>query len=384
MFSFEHLSKNVESGLYAATVKGILLYHLNVTKRLVTYGNLAAATAGLPKGGQLAQALERIAEDDHLNKRHISTAIVVNEKTGLPGAGFFNQCRSLGHPVPKSPEGELLFWKQLLNHLNVLPFGAAFDFDGMGAGIDPALKEAAAGKDIHTVGEVGILAGIWSSPEAGDRKPVPDISLHPEIKAFRDKAASTARERIAPRAFPHIQINPQEEKVVGTVKPGGMGVHRTPESHRFRNNPASCGHANEVPHVCKCYDDCYCKGRTCPVPGTADKELESKLIEEAILREKELNQQVDREEEVERRTIVAKDLKEGDEVVLFIESGQPCKVVKVATVTLKLMIESQSKPPYWAVNWTDTEGVQYGCFSYTHLLVKGAPPPVEKPASKLP
>jgi hypothetical protein len=371
MFSFEHLSKNVESGLYAATIKGILLYHLNVTKRVVTYGNLAVATQSLPKGGQLAQALEKIAEDDHLNKRTISTAVVVNEKTGMPGAGFFNQCRQLGHPVPRSPEGELLFWKQLLNHLDVLPFG------GEESSIDPSiLRQAAGNRDVHTVGEVGILEGMWRSPEAGDvdRQPVPDISLHPEIKDLRDKAANKSRAR----AFPHILIEKQEDKVVGTVADRGVGVHRTPPEHQFKNNPGSCVHANEAPNVCPCHETCYCKTRTCKTK--ADETLVTALMGEAIPREKELGRQVEQEEDAEqRRTILAKNLKEGD-VVLLIE---PLKEVKVSTVEPRLMIEGGGKTR-WVIDWTDTEGVRYSCADYTHLNLRGSAPKEPAPSSKLP
>ncbi len=30
-----------------------------------------------------------------------------------------------------------------------------------------------------------------------------------------------------------------------------------------------CDHANEVPMTCRCADNCYCKGNTCPVPHVA-------------------------------------------------------------------------------------------------------------------
>lgn len=381
MFSFEHLSKNVESGLYAATIKGILLYHINVSKRVVSYGNLAAATQGLPKGGQLAQALERIAEDDHLNKRHISTAIVINEKTGMPGAGFFNQCRGLGHPVPKSPEGELLFWKQLLVQLDVLPFmGETATITRSGDSLDPGLLRKAAGDlDIHKLGEVGILETMWRAPGSPstyvDQQPVPDISLHPEIKNLRTKMAEKSRAR----AFPHIMIERQEDRVVGTVG-GGMGVHRTPPEHQFKNSPASCAHANENPSVCKCHETCYCKTRTCRMK--VDENLVKALMDEAIPREKELSRQVDQieqEEAAENRTILAKNLKEGDRVALT----DPLKTVKVSTVEPRLMIEGGGKTR-WVIDWTDTEGVRYSCADYTHLNLRVPAPAEPAPSSKLP
>lgn len=395
MFSFEHLSKNVESGLYAATVKGILLYHINVTKRVVSYGNLATATQGLPKGGQLAQALERIAEDDHLNKRPLSTAVVVNEKTGMPGAGFFNQCRGLGHPVPKTPEAELLFWKQLLTHLDVLPFmGETAVISRSGDSLDPALLRKAAGDlDIHAVGEVGILENMWRAPDNPnyvDQQPVPDISLHPEIKGYREKAAAQARERAVPkRAYPHILIEKQEDRVVGTVGPFGMGVHRTPPEHQFKNNPASCAHANENPNVCKCHETCYCKTRTCRTK--ADENLVAALMDEALPREKELGQQVDEEEAAEQmsklepKAILASTLKEGD--VLNLMRAGFLKPVKVAKVTTKTVLKHQGDKNL-EVQWTDTEGNSFECSAATHLIVMVPPmpetPTLEVPSSKLP
>lgn len=40
-----------------------------------------------------------------------------------------------------------------------------------------------------------------------------------------------------------------------------------------RKSAVLCDHANEVPAVCKCPSDCYCKSHTCkPKAGTADPE----------------------------------------------------------------------------------------------------------------
>lgn len=397
MFSFDHVAKNVETSLFAATVKGVLLYHINVSKRLISYGELATATKGLPKGGQLAQALERIAEDDHLNKRILSTAIVVNQNTKMPGEGFFKQCRSLGHPVPTTPEGELLFWKQLLGKLDVLPLMCDIGLMGCESAIDPALLKSAAGdKDIVKEGEVGILAGLWRNPEVPpyeDRQPVPDISLHPEIKDLRTKLADTSRAR----AFPHILIEKPDERVVGHVGQRDRQGRRMSDRN---TTPASCEHANENPHVCKCPSNCYCKENTCKRLADPNPEktqiLNEIMVSEALPRERELNQQVDQAEEgalireaidqaktaqqeaaSERKTIQAKDLKEGDVVMLL----EPLKTVTVKTVEPRLMIESLKS--HWVINWTDTEGTLYSCVGYTILTLKVRAPGAA-PASNLP
>jgi hypothetical protein len=180
MFSFDHLSKDVEHGLYAATIRGILLYHMHCTQRLISYGDLAIATQNMPNGGQLAHALERIAEDDYQAKRPISTAIVVSTKEGLPGHGFFKQCRSLGFEFEDTAEGRVVFWEQQLTALG-------FEFEDTDAGRSrfwdqqiTALGKGYPKPDVHRNSrhlanrvangleaqhEVSILELLWNSEE---------------------------------------------------------------------------------------------------------------------------------------------------------------------------------------------------------------------------
>lgn len=157
MFTFDRLSKDVDAGIYAATIRGILLHQIHIEKKVTTYGRLAQATASLPKGGQLAQALQKIAEDDFQAKRPLSTAIVVNETTGLPGTGFFKQARELGLPVDANEASEASFWRDQLFRLGeVQPLS-----DGP---LDVLIKVGAAqGKTLDKDGELGILSGIWDA-----------------------------------------------------------------------------------------------------------------------------------------------------------------------------------------------------------------------------
>jgi len=107
--------------MYASMVRGIVLYHAHHLKLLTTYGAIASATKVLPRGGQLAQAIALITEDDHKAKRPLSTAVVVNSKTGRPGSGFFIQCRQLGFEIGESDDDELDFWYAQLFKLGVQP-----------------------------------------------------------------------------------------------------------------------------------------------------------------------------------------------------------------------------------------------------------------------
>lgn len=160
MFSFERIPKDIEAGLYTASVKGILLYHIHCAKSLVSYGDLASATSSMPNGGQLAQALQRIAEDDHLAKRPLSTAIVVSNETHMPGDGFFRQCLALGYQVGSSPEERLLFWRNELKKLDVVPVIGAVSSYLIGE------LETQTEQDVLKDGEVGILSGLWTDGAA--------------------------------------------------------------------------------------------------------------------------------------------------------------------------------------------------------------------------
>lgn len=115
---FEHIEKDVGRAMFASMVRGIILYHTNHLKLLVTYGEIATALKTLPGGGQMSQALALITENDARNKRPLSTAIVVNSQTKRPGKGFFDQCQALGVKFT-SPED---FWQDQIKKLGVAEF----------------------------------------------------------------------------------------------------------------------------------------------------------------------------------------------------------------------------------------------------------------------
>lgn len=153
MFSFNSISKDLEAVLYAAHVRGILLYHITVLQKAVSYGALAKATGSLPSGGQLAQALARIAEHDHSAGKPISTAIVVREDTGIPGAGFFNQCRKLGYDIIEDPAEEWNFWRKILGQLDVDIISEPDPISGL-------LHRPISSKE-----EISVLSSLWKIPE---------------------------------------------------------------------------------------------------------------------------------------------------------------------------------------------------------------------------
>lgn len=119
---FEGVIKDVHGAMYASMVRGIILYHAHHLRLLTTYGAIASATKTLPRGGQLAQALALITEDDFKAKRPLSTAVVVSTDRKIPGTGFFQQCRELGLNIPRTDEDEDIFWKRELARMGVAPF----------------------------------------------------------------------------------------------------------------------------------------------------------------------------------------------------------------------------------------------------------------------
>jgi len=208
MFSFEKVSKDVEAGLFTAAVKGILLYHIHCTKHLVTYGDLADATSSMPHGGQLAQALKRIAEDDHQKKRPLSTAVVVSNERHFPGEGFFKQCEELGYQVGHTPEEHLLFWRTMLNKLGVLPVMS----DIAGEYLDTLASQT--GKNLAQDSELEILSGLWSEERRLARGP---MDKEDETKVILPKAPSTAQSILrddAPEGVPLLSSEEQRKRVM--------------------------------------------------------------------------------------------------------------------------------------------------------------------------
>jgi len=103
---FEHFERDARQVMRACAVRGILLDRIYNHRSTITYKELANALNTLPGGGELSQSLTLITADDAAKKLPLSVAIVVNSMSGVPGEGFFNQCRELGllpNPDPFSP-----------------------------------------------------------------------------------------------------------------------------------------------------------------------------------------------------------------------------------------------------------------------------------------
>lgn len=118
---FDDTVKGVQRDLYVAQVFGIVAFFAKHLRLLVSYGDIASALGTVPRGGQLAQALAVITENDHKANRPLSTAVVVGKHTGKPGAGFFTQARQLGYNVGGSEKDEEDFWSRQLDRLGVFP-----------------------------------------------------------------------------------------------------------------------------------------------------------------------------------------------------------------------------------------------------------------------
>lgn len=117
----EGLHDDVRAGVYAAQVRGIVRYFSNHLKLLTTYGAIADALQGTPRGCSIADALALIAEEDHAAGMPITTAVVVNHETGMPGTGFFTQMRRLGVASGGDEKAQRHFWESQLRFMGVAP-----------------------------------------------------------------------------------------------------------------------------------------------------------------------------------------------------------------------------------------------------------------------
>jgi hypothetical protein len=243
MFSFDGVADNVEASIFTASVKGILLYHVHCAKRLVTYGDLATATSAMPNGGQLAQALQRIAEDDYQAHRPISTAIVVSNETRMPGEGFFRQCAGLGFTVGQTPEERLLFWRRELTKLGVTPI--VHDISNRHL-LDTFAAET--GSDVLKDGEVGVLSGLWSEERRSKR--------HPAAKD--DDVIS----RSTPDAvFPFMSADEQRAKIEANTKFVYVPAHHLKEGDVLIN-PAQASNGGDVKVAKVDIQDVFKNGRS--------------------------------------------------------------------------------------------------------------------------
>jgi hypothetical protein len=132
--TLNHAEKRVVDALHVACVRGILSHYAHHLHLLVSYGAVADTVKHAIRGRGLSELLAIIAEEDHQEKRPLSTAVVVNAETEKPGSGFFDQARSLGISIERTPEAEEVFWTNQLLLLQVKPFTLKSVIEGQESG----------------------------------------------------------------------------------------------------------------------------------------------------------------------------------------------------------------------------------------------------------
>jgi hypothetical protein len=99
-------------------LEGILDF-LAATKSFTTYIPVAK-TLGLFSGGApFAELLGESQVIDHQAGASYRSSLITSSETGLPGAGYFNHLRTLGHQIGKNPLDELVFWLNQMSALDV-------------------------------------------------------------------------------------------------------------------------------------------------------------------------------------------------------------------------------------------------------------------------
>lgn len=99
-------------------LRGILKF-LRVTEQTTTYVPIANTLGVFSGGTDLARMLGEIQEENDKKKEPFLSSLVIGAQSGVPGAGYFENARKLGHSVAKTPADELLFWAGQLKLLGV-------------------------------------------------------------------------------------------------------------------------------------------------------------------------------------------------------------------------------------------------------------------------
>lgn len=95
-----------QQGLLVLQVRSVIEYAVQ-SKQLVNYLPLAKSLKLFSGGKQLAEALGTIMEEDHRAGRPLTCALVTSSTSGMPGKGFFDKARALGHQFPD----DQVFWQ---------------------------------------------------------------------------------------------------------------------------------------------------------------------------------------------------------------------------------------------------------------------------------
>lgn len=87
-------------------------------QRTVFYAHLAWTLGLAPGGSQLAQILGEVAEDDAAKGLPVSTSVVISQRTGMPGPGYFVKVKTLKLLSPlATSQDEEKFWRDQLARL---------------------------------------------------------------------------------------------------------------------------------------------------------------------------------------------------------------------------------------------------------------------------
>jgi hypothetical protein len=99
-------------------LEGILDF-LAAGQCFTTYVPVAKALGMFSGGAPFADLLGETQVIDHQSGAPYRSSLITSSETGLPGNGYFNHLRSLGHKIPKTPMDELVFWLGQMGALNV-------------------------------------------------------------------------------------------------------------------------------------------------------------------------------------------------------------------------------------------------------------------------
>jgi hypothetical protein len=69
-----------------------------------------------PRDRRLHHLLGRSLCEDHAASRPLRASLIFNKTLGMPGAGYFEVCRTLGYNIP--PSNEAQFWSERLGELS--------------------------------------------------------------------------------------------------------------------------------------------------------------------------------------------------------------------------------------------------------------------------
>lgn len=88
-----------------------IIEHAKHARAYVYYAHLAWTLGLAPGGSQLAQLLGELVEEDEEASIPFRSALVIGQRTRMPGDGYFAKLASLGHDVPADADLRRKFWE---------------------------------------------------------------------------------------------------------------------------------------------------------------------------------------------------------------------------------------------------------------------------------